>query len=104
MKDQELPSGIFAKRHEKAPEFVICSLSIRKKQFIEYMQSMGGDDWLNLQVLRSKQGKIYVKVDTWEPDPAKTHQQGVEQVKQDTGLDDPGFQPDDDIPFSQVGA
>lgn len=99
MNDQELPSGIFAKRHEKAPEFVICSLSIRKKQFMEYMQSVGGDDWLNLQVLRSKQGKIYVKVDTWEPDPAKTHQQGVAQVREETGFQEDPFNEDQSIPF-----
>lgn len=94
MKDAEFPKGLFAKRNDKAPDYAICKLSVRKQEFIEYLQSMGGDDWANFEVLRSKQGKIYVKVDTWEPDPAKTHQQGVAQVKEETGFDD-----DQAIPF-----
>ena len=60
--------GLFAKRNEKAPEFVICSLSVQMiLQFLKENTNEKG--YVNLQVLkRSKEkGTLYAVVDTFEP-------------------------------------
>ena len=45
----------------------------------------------------SKKGKVYVALDTWAPDPNRTHQEGMAQTRQETGFEEaPG---DNDIPF-----
>ena len=55
-------------------------------------------DWVNLQVLKAKSGdKIYAKLDTWEPDPAKVHADGVKQVQD--AITKPSEDFADDIPF-----
>ena len=72
---------MICKRKENAPEFVVCNLSIKKSEFVPFINSQSGD-WVNLQVLKAKSGdKIYAKLDTWEPDPAKVHADGVQQVR-----------------------
>ena len=95
--------GMICKRRENAPDFVVCNVSVKKSEFIPFINSQPGD-WVNLEVLESKSGdKIYAKLDTWEPDPAKVHADGVQQVRD--ALDAPAPAPAptddfaDDIPF-----
>jgi hypothetical protein len=48
---------------------------------IPFLNAQSGD-WVNVQVLKAKSGdKIYAKLDTWEPDPAKVHADGTQQVR-----------------------
>ena len=64
----EFPKGLMVKaKHENAPEYVICKLSIRREELIEWLQHKDGD-WINLDVKESKGGKLYAAVDTWKPD------------------------------------
>lgn len=79
MSDKEFPKGLFAKRNDNAPDFVLCSLSVKKAEFIEYLNSMGGDDWANFQVKRSKGGKVYVELDTWKPQESQAPQQPAQE-------------------------
>ena len=84
MSDKQFPKGLFAKRHDNAPDFVLCSLSVKKKEFVEYLRTLDREDeWANFQVKRSKDGKIYVDLDTWKPEPQEQRQDPIE----------------DDIPF-----
>jgi hypothetical protein len=63
---------------------------------IPFLNAQSGD-WVNLQVLKAKSGdKIYAKLDTWEPDPAKVHADGVQQARQAVATPAEQF---DDIPF-----
>lgn len=71
MSDKEFPKGLFAKRNGKAPDFVLCSISVKKAEFVEYLRSLGGDEWANFQVKRSQGGKVYVELDTWKPEQAQ---------------------------------
>ena len=61
--------GLFVKRNEKAPEFVICSLSVKTDDFIQFLKENTNEKgYVNLQVLRSKdKGTLYAVVDTFEP-------------------------------------
>lgn len=64
----EFPKGLMVKaKHENAPEYVICKLSIRREELIEWLQGKDGD-WINLDVKKSQGGKLYAAVDTWKPD------------------------------------
>tara|TARA_R110000787_G_scaffold77111_1_gene169716 strand:- start:829 stop:1107 length:279 start_codon:yes stop_codon:yes gene_type:complete len=73
MSDGDLIGGIYPKlKNEKAPDFVICKMSINVGQFRDWMQSHlkenPGADWINMDCLLSRNGKGYAKLDTWEPD------------------------------------
>jgi hypothetical protein len=36
--NKEFPNGIIAKRQDNAPEFVLCNLSFKVEEFINYLQ------------------------------------------------------------------
>ena len=61
--------GLFAKRNEKAPDFVVCSLSFKTDDFIQFLRENTNEKgYVNLQVLKSKEkGTIYAVLDTFEP-------------------------------------
>ena len=97
--------GMICKRRENAPDFVVCNVSVKKSEFVPFINSQPGD-WVNFEVLESKNGdKIYAKLDTWEPDPAKVHADGVQQVRDVLDAPTPAPAPAstadfaDDIPF-----
>ena len=77
--------GLFAKRNEKAPEFVVCSLSIKKDDFIQFLRENTNDKgYVNLQVLKSREkGTIYAILDTFEPKTNTTPTQEKKPVKND---------------------
>ena len=98
-KETVFADGLICKRKENAPDFVVCNLSVKKSEFIPFINSQSGD-WVNLQVLKAKNGdKIYAKLDTWEPDPAKVHADGVQQVRSTLDTSAATEQFSDDIPF-----
>jgi hypothetical protein len=61
--------GLFAKRNEKAPDFVICSLSVKTDDFMQFLRENTTEKgYVNLQVLKSKdKGTLYAVIDTFEP-------------------------------------
>ena len=61
--------GLFAKRNEKAPEFVVCNISIKADEFDKFVKENTNEKgYVNLQVLRSKdKGTLYAVLDTFEP-------------------------------------
>lgn len=61
--------GLFAKRNERAPEFVICGLSVKTDDFIQFLKENTNEKgYVNLQVLKSKdKGTLYAVLDTFEP-------------------------------------
>ena len=66
--------GLFAKRNEKAPEFVVCSLSFKADDFTQFLKENTNEKgYVNLQVLKSKdKGTLYAAVDTFEPKASTT--------------------------------
>lgn len=61
--------GLYAKKHEKSPDFVICNLSYKVDEFIQFLKENTNEKgYVNLQVLKSKdKGTLYAVVDTFVP-------------------------------------
>ena len=66
MNKEEFPQGLIIKKPDNAPDFVIAKMSIKKDEFIKYLHDQDGE-WVNFDLLNSKQGKPYAKINTWKP-------------------------------------
>ena len=92
--------GLFAKRNEKAPDFVVCSLSVKTDDFTQFLKENTNEKgYVNLQVLKSKdKSTLYAVVDTFEPKASTASTEIKKAVK--TQDSDP-FQNGDsgDLPF-----
>lgn len=85
MADKEFVNGLIVKApREGAPDFVKASISIKRKDLGNWLREKN-DDWINLDVKESRDGKWYAEVNNWKP----TNTPAAAQA--------PGF--DDDIPF-----
>jgi hypothetical protein len=97
MSDNELVNGLYPKqKHENAPDFVLGKVSINLEQFMPWLRQWckdnPGEQWVNIEMLISRGGKPYAKVDSWKPEPRQDSQ--PEQSEPAGGGD---FE--DDIPF-----
>jgi hypothetical protein len=92
MSEVEFVNGLIVKKpHDNAPDFVKCGISINRKSLMEWLAGRG-DEWINLQVKESKEGKWYAQVDTWKP------KDKIDEVK--AAIKDDGFDSDlSDLPF-----
>jgi len=64
----EFVDGLIVKPpHEKAPDFVKCNISIKRKDLGNWLRGKE-DDWINVDVKVSKNGKWYAAVSTWKPE------------------------------------
>lgn len=76
-------NGFSFKRRESAPDFVIGNISVKVDEAIEFLnQNKKADGWVNLNILKSQNGKPYIELDTWSPDSAKA----ATAVQEDTGM------------------
>lgn len=58
--------------HEKAPDFVLHDISIKCADLYDFMQSHKNDKgYVNIQVLRSREGKPYAVLNDWKPESQK---------------------------------
>jgi len=65
------PKGLyFNEPHERAPDFVKGSVSIKVADFRDYLGKVKGD-WLNIDLKVSKDGKAYAEVNTFKPDKSR---------------------------------
>ena len=95
MSDKVFANGIIYKEpSDKAPNFVVGGLSIKKSEFIPFLNTQTGD-WVNLKINIGKSGKPYVELDTWKPNSSqssgKTEQEEISNVDVNNN---------DDLPFS----
>ena len=66
MPDKTFVSGLFFKKpHEKAPSFVIGSLSAKRQELIDFLM-FRTDEWVNMSIKESKGGKYYIEIDDWK--------------------------------------
>ena len=68
MNDKIFADGLFFKRSETAPDFVVGKLSVNADKFAQFIsvhKNEGG--YVNLEVKKSKAGGFYVELDTWQP-------------------------------------
>lgn len=93
MTDKQFVDGLIVKPpHEKAPDFVKCSISIKRKELGNWLRGKD-DDWINLDVKVSQNGKWYAEVNTWKPEKRQEHK------PVQTSSQPPDDFYDDDIPF-----
>lgn len=80
----------FNKKHEKAPSFVLGTISIKPKEFMEWLRQNPADDkgYVRLKVNESRDGKPYVALDDWKP----TAKKEVEEIQY----------PPEEIPISEI--
>ena len=98
MEDKVFVDGMIVKApHENAPDFIICNLSIKCKELVEFMRANHKEGWCNLQVKRSKGGKLYAELDTWKPTQGEHGTQGMEQAR--AAAEPEGFADLEDVPF-----
>jgi len=91
--DTEFAKGIIVKPpREGAPEYVKAKISIKREEFIAWLQSVEGD-WVNLDVKESQGGKWYAAVDKWKP------QGGSARGPQSAPAAAQDFEDDSSIPF-----
>ena len=101
MSDKTFAEGIyFNPPHEKAPEYVLGSISIRPAAFMTWLnaQPENAKGYVRLSIKRSAKGKEYMELDTWDPasrgEGRRQESQGGPNLPQDTDFSD-------DIPFSR---
>tara|TARA_Y100001937_G_scaffold49140_1_gene68498 strand:- start:475 stop:738 length:264 start_codon:yes stop_codon:yes gene_type:complete len=64
----EFPQGlIFKLPRENAPDFIKGSLSIKRAELIQWLNSKS-DEWINLDLKEGKSGKAYAAVNNWKPE------------------------------------
>ncbi len=73
MAEKKFPTGIYAKV-VSTQHGIITKISVKKKAFIEYLQSLDeNEEYLNLDVLKSQnpeaKNPFYIVVDEWKPKP-----------------------------------
>lgn len=71
-KDKTFAKGIYFKRRESAPDFVIGNLSCKADEFTEFLNEHKDEDgWVNFNILKSQAGKPYIEKDNWQPTGSK---------------------------------
>ena len=94
--EKEFVSGLYVKPpHEKAPDFVKFQISIKRADLGNWLRGKD-DEWINLQVKESQNGKWYAEVDNWKPQNKQSYEDG-KQEDADMNMHGDGF--DDQIPF-----
>lgn len=81
MDTDKYPKGLFAKKpHEKAPQFIKGKLSVKRDEFINWLQTQD-TEWVNFDVKEGQDGKYYVQVDTWKPNNNGLFQTQADDIK-----------------------
>jgi len=95
--------GFFVNQpREHAPDFVKGSISINVDKFIPYLKSKAvitplGVGYVNINLLMSKEGKLYAKLDEWKPNGAKSS-----PAKQEAIPDKPRSEEETEINASNI--
>jgi hypothetical protein len=66
----EFVDGLIVKKpHEKAPDFVKASISIKVEDLGKWLRAKykAGEEWVNIDVKEAKSGKWYAAVSTFKP-------------------------------------
>lgn len=98
MSDTKFIDGLIAKApHGRAPDYVKARLSIRREELIGWLQQQT-DDWINVDIKESQQGKWYASVDDWKPNQGGSRGGAPQRQRPANPPGDSGFK-DDAPPF-----
>ena len=77
-----LIKGLFAKdKHQKAPDFVKCDISIKRLDLLEFLTTRN-EEWINCQLLRSKDGKLYIAENDYKKEVKEEKPEAKEEKKE----------------------
>ena len=94
----ELVNGLFfTPKKEQQPDFVLGNLSAKRIDLIAFLQTQSAD-WVNMQVLMSKAGKPWIKIDDWKPEQKEAMHSEAEMEKRIV-MEADDFPISDDLPF-----
>jgi hypothetical protein len=65
-KEKTFAKGFIFKKAENAPDFVIGNLSIKVDEAIEFIKSNENNNWVNLDIKKSKDNKFYIELNTYK--------------------------------------
>jgi hypothetical protein len=65
--DKIFADGFIFKRSEKAPDFVVGSISVKVEDAVAFLKKHDKNGWVNMQIKNSQGGKYYMELDTFEP-------------------------------------
>ena len=63
--DKVFAKGFSFKRNDNAPKFVVGKLSLKADEAIQFIKDNSSNGWVNLDVKKSKDGKYYIELDTF---------------------------------------
>jgi len=64
--EKQFAQGLYFKKPSKnAPDFVKGVISIKVAEFGAFLQRFEGEDWVNLDLKESKNGKYYLELNQW---------------------------------------
>ena len=66
---KEFAKGFIFKRNDNAPEWAIGKLSLKAQEAIQFINEKNNGGWVNLEIKKSKEGKFYIELDTYEAKP-----------------------------------
>jgi len=59
---------MFKKPRDGAPDFVKGTISVKAVEFTEFLKKYETNGWVNLDLKKSKEGKLYLELNTWKPE------------------------------------
>jgi len=60
--------GFYFERRENAPDFVIGRVSVKVNKAVKFLNAHANEKgYVNMNILRSKDGGAYMELDTWTP-------------------------------------
>lgn len=65
--DKVFADGFIFKRREKAPDFVIGSISVKVDEAIAFLKKHEENGWVNMDAKQSQSGSYYMELDTFKP-------------------------------------
>jgi hypothetical protein len=83
--ERTFADGFIFKRNEKAPEFVIGSISVKVDEAITFLKKNEKKGWVNLQIKKGRSGNPYIELDTFEP-KSKAESKTKEEPEDDGNL------------------
>lgn len=74
--------GLFVNRpSDKAPSFVKAKISISADTFPQFLKdNVNGKGYMNFDILESKDGKYYAKLDSFEPKQVEERELKIENI------------------------
>jgi hypothetical protein len=97
--DKVFASGFIFKRNEKAPDFVVGSISMKVDDAITFMRDHEKNGWVNLTVKQARSGNYYIELDTFEPKKGGASSYRKERDEEPVAREPQVEEESDELPF-----